>query len=97
MVHVGLSVAANSERWVLDDSEGEKLANATQKVLRHYDLPDIASETKDWIGLIITAGTIYGSRFASAYADKHRAPPPKSEQEEDNNVMLLQPAAGRVQ
>ena len=57
--------------------EGEKLAGAVQKVLRHYDLPDVASETKDWIGLIIVAGSIYGPRMAAHWAEKN-APDPKT-------------------
>lgn len=70
MAHVGLSMAFQSEKLLLEDSEGEKLSGAVQKVLRHYNIPDVASETKDWIGLIICAGSIYGPRVAAAWADK---------------------------
>ena len=82
-------MAFSAPKLMIDDGEGEKLASAVQKVLRHYDLPDVASETKDWIGLIIVAGSIYGPRMASSWADKHAAPAPRSAQEDDNNVVTL--------
>lgn len=88
-------MAFNSPGIIIDDIEGEKLAGAVQKVLRHYDLPDVASETKDWIGLIIVAGSIYGPRMAAHWADTRAAAPPPNAQEADNNVIGLTPAAGR--
>lgn len=89
LAHSAIAMAFSSPRIMIDDGEGEKLASAVQKVLRHYDLPDVASETKDWIGLVIVAGSIYGPRLASKWADDHTPPAPKSAQEEDNNVTLL--------
>lgn len=100
MAHVGLSVAFGTERLQLDDSEGEKLAAAVEKVARHYDIPDVASETKDWIGLIICAGTIYGSRFAAWKMEKMAEPPPENRQSQDNKVVAMPGAlnhAGPVQ
>lgn len=96
MAHAGLSIAFNSPKLAIDEMEGEKLANAVQKVLRHYDLPDVASETKDWIGLIIVAGSIYGPRMAATWAEKHTAPPAPHPQDADNNVVGLVPAHGRA-
>lgn len=88
MAHTALAVIAG-EMWSLDDAEGEKLASAVQKVVRHYNIPDVASETKDWIGLIITAGTVYGSRFAATWADKRKPPPPPTPEQADNNVVQI--------
>lgn len=88
MAHVAMATAFRSDLLVLDDSEGEKLANAVQKVLRHYDLPDVASETKDWIGLILAAGAVYGPRVAAAWANKNAAPPPPTRGEADNVVTM---------
>lgn len=70
MAHVGLAVAFRSPDLELAETEGEKLAAAVQKVARHYDIPDIASETKDWIGLIICCGSIYGPRISAAFMEK---------------------------
>ncbi len=97
MAHAGLAIAFNAPKLTLDEMEGEKLAGAVQKVLRHYDLPDVASETKDWIGLIIVAGSIYGPRLAAHWAEKNTPPPPRSPQEEDNNLVTLMPARGMPQ
>ena len=82
-------MAFSAPKLAIDEMEGEKLAGAVQKVLRHYDLPDVASETKDWIGLIIVAGSIYGPRMAAHWAEKNAPPAPRSAQEEDNNVVTL--------
>lgn len=70
MAHAALGIAFRTDKLELDDTEGEKLSGAIQKVLRHYNIPDVASETKDWIGLIIVAGSIYGPRIAAASFDK---------------------------
>lgn len=91
LAHSAIAMAFSAPKLVIDETEGEKLAGAVQKVLRHYDLPDVASETKDWIGLVIVAGSIYGPRMASHWADKHAAPPPPSEQDADNNLVTLIP------
>lgn len=91
MVHAGVAIAFSAPKLAIDEMEGEKLAGAVQKVLRHYDLPDVASETKDWIGLMIVAGSIYGPRMAAHWADKHAPPPPPSAQDADNNLRLIHP------
>jgi hypothetical protein len=70
MAHVGLAMALRSPDLELADVEGERLASSLTKVLRHYDIPDIASETKDWIGLIICCGAIYGPRISAAFMEK---------------------------
>lgn len=87
MAHAAIALAFNAPKMTLDEIEGDKLAGAVQKVLRHYDLPDVASETKDWIGLIITAGSIYGPRMAAHWAEKNTPPPAPTRQEADNNVI----------
>lgn len=86
MAHSAAAIALSAPRLTIDEMEGEKLASAVQKVLRHYDLPDVASETKDWIGLMLVAGSVYGPRLASYWADKNTPPPPPSPQEADNMV-----------
>lgn len=91
MAHIGICAITQSEVWRLDDKEGETLAGAVQRVARHYNIPDVASETKDWIGLIIVASTIYGPRFAARWAEKRTPPAPPSAQDSDNNVVILGP------
>lgn len=88
MAHAAAAIAFASPKLTLDEMEGEKLAGAIQKVLRHYDLPDVASETKDWIGLMLVCGSIYGPRMAAHWAEKNTAPPPPSAQEADNMVVF---------
>lgn len=92
MAHAGIAIAFNSPKLSLDDLEGEKLAGAVQKVLRHYDLPDVASETKDWIGLIIVAGSIYGPRMAAYWAEKNTPAPAPTSQEADNAIVQFNPS-----
>ncbi|MEB2589879.1 hypothetical protein SOP87_30075, partial [Bacillus cereus] len=89
MAHVAMATAFRSDLLVIDDSEGDKLAGAVQKVLRHYDLPDVASETKDWIGLILACGSVYGPRVAAAWAKRNTPPAPGTPQQEDNNVVSM--------
>jgi len=89
MAHVAIATAFNAPKLQLEDDEGEKLAGAVQKVLRHYDLPDIASETKDWLGLIMVCGTIYGTRFMAYQFEKNAPPPPDKPQTADNKVIQM--------
>jgi len=89
MVHIGLAVATRSPDMELADSEGEKLAAAIQKVARHYDIPDIASETKDWIGLIICCGSIYGPRISAAFMEKKMTEADAKAQAEGANVVHM--------
>lgn len=71
MAHVGLAMAFRAPDLEIHETEAEKLSAALTKVMRHYDIPDIASETKDWIGLIICCGSIYGPRISAAFMDRH--------------------------
>lgn len=88
MAHVGLALAFRNPDIELADSEGEKLSNAIARVLRHYDIPDIASETKDWIGLIMCCGAIYGPRISAAIMDKKKSPASRNPEDETNVVTL---------
>jgi hypothetical protein len=89
MAHVGLSVAFRSPDLELAETEGEKLAAAVQKVARHYDIPDIASETKDWIGLIICCGSIYGPRISAAFMEKQMHKAEAKAQDEGSNIVHM--------
>lgn len=94
LAHSAIAMAFSAPKIMIDDGEAEKLGSAIQRVLRHYDLPDVASETKDWLSLLIVAGSIYGPRIASSWADNRTPPPPApSEQEADNSFIQLVPAA----
>lgn len=95
MAHVGLSIATGSEKFTLEDSEGEKLAAAVEKVARHYDVPAVSSEVMDWIGLIIVCGSIYGPRLMAAKIDRMADKPKADEQQSDHNVVGL-PGINRV-
>lgn len=88
MAHAALAVAFRSDKIGIDEGEAEKLAGAIQKVARHYNIPDVASETKDWIALIIVAGTVYGPRMAASWAEKRTPPPAPTAQEADNLITL---------
>lgn len=48
----------------LDKEEAGKLANAIEKVSRHYPV-NIAPKAVDWANLGICAVTIYGTRIAA--------------------------------
>lgn len=90
MAHVGIAAITGSDIWKLDDGEANNLAGAVEKVARHYNIPDVASETKDWIALIIMASTIYGPRMAARWAEKRTPPPAPAAQDADNRVIQLQ-------
>ena len=96
MAHVAISMVFESgkkadDRLIpIDDTEGEKLAGAVQKVLRHYDLPDIASETKDWIGLIMVAGAIYGPRVAASWAQANTAKAERAAEQAPREMTVAQ-------
>lgn len=51
--------------WDLDDDEAEKISQRVANVARHYDVPEVAQKTKDWIMLIQATGAIYGPRVMS--------------------------------
>lgn len=89
MAHIGVATLTGSDIWRLDDREGENLAGAIQKVARHYNIPDVASETKDWIALIIMASTVYGPRFAARWAQRNTVPPAPPAQDQDNRIVQL--------
>jgi hypothetical protein len=97
MAHIGIAAITGSEVWKLDDREGENLAGAVQKVARHYNIPDVASETKDWIALIIMASTIYGPRFAARWAENNTPPAPPARQDQDNVINIVNAVPGLTQ
>jgi hypothetical protein len=47
----------------IDDGEATRLAEATQRVLRWYDIPEIGEKATDHYGLAMAVGMIYGTRF----------------------------------
>lgn len=57
----------------IEKDESDKLAKAMANVARHYDVPGLSQETLDWIGLIQTAGAIYGSRIMASRLERAAA------------------------
>lgn len=77
-----LATITGNANIAIETDEAQKLATAMQRVARHYDVPGMKQETLDWIGLIQTAGAIYGSRIMAAKmerAAKKAAEPAKPE------------------
>lgn len=89
MAHAALAMGFRNPDIELVPDEAEKLASAMTKVARHYNIPDIASETKDWIGLIIVAGTIYGPRISASYAERRMKAAARDAEEDGSNVLNM--------
>lgn len=62
--HVLLAAVTRAEELLMDKEEADKLADATAKVARHYNV-EIAAKTTDWINLAIVAGGVYVPRVAA--------------------------------
>lgn len=58
-----IAAIVQSPDIAIDDDEAEKLAKAIANVTRHYDVPQMAQTTIDWIMLIQAGGAIYGPRL----------------------------------
>lgn len=75
-----LATITGNQMLAIDTDEAGKLAQAMQRVARHYDVPGLSQQTIDWIGLIQTVGAIYGSRIMAARmeraAERATKPPP---------------------
>lgn len=89
MAHVGLAMAFRAPDLEIAETEAERLSGALQKVMRHYDIPDIASETKDWIGLIICCGSIYGPRISASFMEKKMAQATAQADADGSNVINM--------
>lgn len=68
-----LASIVQSPDLAIDEDEAEKLAKGIANVARHYDLPQVAQKTVDWVGLIQVVGTIYGPRFVAASMRRREA------------------------
>ena len=78
--HAMLATITGNSYVAIEQGEAEKLAKAMANVARHYDVPGLSQETLDWIGLIQTAGAIYGSRVMASRLERaaqKRDNPPK--------------------
>lgn len=75
--HAGLASMFHAETLLITDDEADRISKAIANVMRHYDVPQMAAETKDWISLILALGSVYGPRIAAAWvAGKAPAPRP---------------------
>lgn len=57
----------------ISSDEGEKLGKAISNVTRHYNLPGVSPEARDWIALIQVCAIIYGARYMSMRLDARMA------------------------
>lgn len=64
MVHAGLAAVTQIDVLAIDPDEAKAMAEAAANVQRHYPSSMLDPVTMDWIGLIVTCGTIYGPRIA---------------------------------
>lgn len=77
MLHAMLSALTVPE-VAIDEAEAQKLAEATGKVARHYNIPGFDEKTQDWINLAICIGGLYGPRVV-AYRLRIATSAPKPE------------------
>jgi len=82
MGHAVLSASLKAPRLAIDEAEAEKLAAAVDAVLSHYVAIDVDPKTRDWMGLIMVAGSIYGPRVLAAMMEvkprERQAPAPQA-------------------
>lgn len=74
-LHLALAGNLKSPEFMLTADEAEKLATATQNVLRHYKVAGTSQKTKDWLCLLMVAYGVYGPRFAALSARKQAEKP----------------------
>lgn len=77
--HAMLAAITSSPSLEIDEDEAAKLAKGIGNVTRHYDVPQMAQQTVDWIMLMQTAGAIYGPRLIAWRLDRaarNVRPPP---------------------
>lgn len=86
-----LATITGNSRLVVEPEEAQRLATALQRVARHYDVPGMKQETLDWIGLIQTAGAIYGSRIMAARFERMSEPNPKAGMKAEAKVEPIKP------
>jgi hypothetical protein len=68
--HAFMANTFHSPKVLITEEESRKLAEASQRVARHYDMPAVAQQTKDWIGLGLAIGAVYGPRVSAYMLEK---------------------------
>ena len=66
-IHASLASVTNIPEIELTETEGKNLAKAVQNVMQYYPVA-IDPKTQAWMGLIMTASSMYGMRAIAYYA-----------------------------
>lgn len=79
--HAMLHSITQSVLFEIDENDADKMAKAIANVTRHYDVPQMAQKTVDWIMCIQTMGAVYGPRIMAIRmerAARNARPAPQS-------------------
>lgn len=68
--HAMLAALTSSPALELDEEEAAKLAKGISNVTRHYNVPQMAQKSVDWIMLMQTCGAVYGPRVMAWKLDR---------------------------
>lgn len=85
-IHSMLANIAKVPELELDNEEAEKLANASQKVLRHYVDLEVSQKAADWTNLFMAIGGIYGPRIVATKIRKARQRQERAEASQQNRA-----------
>ncbi len=66
-IHTMLASIAKTPELELTDEECERIAKAMQNVAQYYPVY-VDAKTQAWMGLIMTAGSVYGTRVFAILA-----------------------------
>jgi len=59
-IHLHLATLTKVTEWEISHEKTKALCDASARVARHYDIPDLPQKTVDWCKLLIVAASIYG-------------------------------------
>lgn len=90
--HAFLAQATGQDCLAITKDEATSLAEATNKVLRHYDIK-MTQKALDHYALLMTAGGIYAPRLALLAMAKKSSPKPQTASSplNNDNVMPMKP------
>lgn len=95
IVHMGLAAATKSPEMMLTEDEAKSLSQATVNVLQHFDIsPDPKIEAI--VGLVVTAGTIYGPKLYTINERKKEEREERKETQETYASGAVIPAFARA-
>lgn len=87
--HAMLHSITQASVFDIDEDDAAKLAQAISNVTRHYDVPQMAQKTVDWIMLMQSVGAVYGPRVMAMRLERsmRNAKPPAQSPHAPQNIV----------